>query len=260
MCQKTFIYLYLVLMCLPANPDTFQKEANFQNIFKNFLQAPLFNHNINGNYSFSWDGSRDFLCFFAPSAIENITISRKHTRLKLGESFQEKLIPISSLQVFSKYPWRTSVSMDGVGRQNVSQLHSLILWVMITVIGSRCIYYQSQRFKHRFRVLVCKRQKMSLRVLLIKQKLTKLCTVKATYLNTKASQIASKPLGNNNLANRHAIARKGKYRTKFWLCVQSRNIYSCTLGYLFLLLVLCGDVHPNPGPVLPPHRRHPTVT
>ena len=151
-------------------------------------------------------------------------------------------------------------AVDGVGRvgcQSFSPLRSINLWIILAVIASRCTYYQSQRFKHRFRVLVCKRQKMSLRLLLIKKKLTKLCTVKTVYCNLKASHKVSKSPRNNRLVQRHAMACKGKYRAKLWLCVQSRNIYSCTLGYLFLLLILCGDVHPNPGPVLPLHRRHP---
>ena len=258
MYKRTFIYVFTLFVCLSL---TFQREATFQNpfenLFQNFSKSPPFNCDINCNFSNLWDGSSDFLCFCVPPIIENFYNIQKHTRLEIGESFRENLIPISFLKFFSKYSWHTTATVDGVGRQSFSALRSIILWIILAVIASRCTYYQSQRFKHRFRVLVCKRQKMSLRLLLIKKKLTKLCTVKTVHCNLKASHKVSKSPRNNRLVQRHAMACKGKYRAKLWLCVQSRNIYSCTLGYLFLLLILCGDVHPNPGPVLPLHRRHP---
>ena len=52
------------------------------------------------------------------------------------------------------------------------------------------------------------------------------------------------------------MVRKGKFNIKAWCNWQNRQIYTCSVGYMFTLLLLCGDVHPNPGPALPPHRRH----
>ena len=195
--EETTISISKILLAaenLHFNSSGAPHQLIFNCSTKYFQNSSLFNENyvpshqeINCNFSYLLDGSRDFLCFFAPSVVENFTNTRKHTRLKLGESFQEYLIPILFLQVLSKHPWCTFVFMDGVGRQNFSSLRSLILWVMITVIVSRCTYYQSQRFRRQYRVLICKRLKMSLRLLLIKQKLSKLCRVKTVYSNPKTS-------------------------------------------------------------------------
>ena len=177
-------------MCLPLGHETFQKEATFknpfENLFQNFSKAPLFNCDLNCNFSNSWDRSRNSLCFCVPPIIENFFNTQKQTRLNLGESFRENLIPLSLLKVFTKYPWYSSAIVDGVGRQSFSLLRSIILWLILAVIVSRCTYYQSQRFKHQFRILVCKRLKMALKLLLIKQKLTKLCTLKSDFSNLKA--------------------------------------------------------------------------
>ena len=111
---RTFIYLYILFMCWPFNCVNFQKKATFQNLkfpFSNFLATngtkyssnfsflfcPTLKHFPNSiqNFSYSWESnkSRDSLCFFPPSAIENFSNSPKQTRTKLREFFQDKLTP-----------------------------------------------------------------------------------------------------------------------------------------------------------------------
>ena len=144
-----------------------------------------------------------------------------------------------------------------MGRQTSIITRSVFLWVTLSVIASRCTYYQSGSFKHRFRMLVNKKLIMSLRLWIIRQKLIKLCTIKTVSFNLKTSSKVSKLNRNKSFVERHAMAYKSRHMAKLWLRVKSSNIHSCTLGYLFILLILCGDVHPDPGPATQPHRRHP---
>ena len=139
--------------------------------------------------------------------------------------------------VAPKYPWHIS-SRDGVGRQTSIITRSVFLWVRLSVIVSRCTYYQSGSFKHRFRRLVTKKLIMSLRLWIIRQKLIKLCTVKTVCKVSKLNK-------NKSFVERHAMACKGRHMAKLWLRVNSSNIHSSTLGYLFMctpILVMCTPI------------------
>ena len=198
--KSIFICLWVIFMYLPLSPDPFQEEAIFQNSkcsLSTFLAANsssnfsfLFdlkikhfpNSNFICNLSNSWgpNKSRDTLCFFTPSVTDNFLKNNKQTRLRLRESFQEELTPLSFLRVAPGYPWHIA-SGDGVGRQTSSIIaRSVFLWVTLSVIVSRCTYYQSWSFKHRFRMFVTKKLIMSLR-----QKLIKVCTIKTVTFNFK---------------------------------------------------------------------------
>ena len=64
----------------------------------------------------------------------------------------------------------------------------------------------------------------------------------------------------------HCLAKCGKFSSlhirksslRQYIFMSRRTLLQRTLVvYIFMLLILCGDVHPNPGPRLPGSRRHP---
>ena len=59
-----------------------------------------------------------------------------------------------------------------------------------------------------------------------------------------------------SLYERPALHRK--HRRKLLFLIHFYHFSHRRLFYLYILLLLCGDIHPNPGPVLQPHRRHPS--
>ena len=155
-------------LCLP--------QAIFQTPFSSFLatngtkcsstfslsHCPTFKYFSKSfcNFSHSWESgkSSDTLCLCTPSVIEKFSNIFKQTRLKLRESFQEKLTPLSFLRIPSKNPWQIPLFADGVGHLTSPIIMRLmLLLVMISAIVTRHTYYQFQSFKHRFRLLVSKK-------------------------------------------------------------------------------------------------------
>ena len=51
--------------------------------------------------------------------------------------------------------------------------------------------------------------------------------------------------------------KKVKQKVRLIKAYSKHVNYVYLTACLFIILILCGDVHPNPGPVLQPHRRHP---
>ena len=165
--QRTLFCLYILFMCLCL------PQAIFQTPFSSFLatngtkcsstfslsHCPTFKYFSKSfcNFSHSWESnkSRVTLCLFTPSVTEKFPNISKQTRLKLRESFQEKLTPLSFLRIPSENPWQIPLSADGVGRlSSPIIMRSMLLWVMIYVIVTRRTYYQSRSFKRRFRISV----------------------------------------------------------------------------------------------------------
>ena len=110
--QRTLFCLYILFMCLCL------PQAIFQTPFSSFLatngtkcsstfslsHCPTFKYFSKSfcNFSHSWESgkSSDTLCLCTPSVIEKFSNIFKQTRLKLRESFQEKLTPY----LFSGFP------------------------------------------------------------------------------------------------------------------------------------------------------------
>ena len=149
-----------------------------------------------------------------------------------------------------------SCAVDGVGPG--------FLFAKFCIMSIFCF---AAMFRHSFHLLrrkkysvykdaVRKKLRVRIRIWLLRQSLSRfvISSSSPSYLSDKVTI--------NSHINRYKhfhIANAKKTKSKFtqWEICEGRRNHLCTLAYLFILLILCGDVHPNPGPVLQPHRRNP---
>ena len=161
-------------------------------------------------------------------------------------------------------PWygANSCTVDEVGRREFSIFKLLIsLFLVISVTFQRA-YHLHSRFKKKHFATLRKCLTLRIRFHLARQNFLKLCVSRILPLasENKDTLTPRSHSSQEHVSKKHVLSIKGKCRVKTWLNAQRRYIHTRFLVYLFMFLLLCGDVHPNPGPALRPHRRHPQAT
>ena len=186
-----------------------------------------------------------------PRVSKNFSISNKQTRSDFNEFFLKKLF----LFKFSEGSRYGNKFKDGVDCLGLPILQSLISLILVVSISFQRFRYLHSRCKLKYFAKIRKCFIMSIRLRLARQNFLRLCASRVLPL---ASEKKVKPNIQSHTkepaTNKHAISTKGKCRVKTWLCVQSRYIHTRYLVFSFIFLLLCGDVHPNPGPSLRPYR------
>ena len=229
------------LVCLSKNNTEspsflFYFNTNFR-LCKNDFQAISFKENQSRTLSYC-------LVFYFPRMVENFLPPYRQT----GTIFVGK-----SKVNYSNYCLGGGRLVDGMGRSGFPFLRLLISCTLIISAILKPGYYQPRRYKQSHNLTVRKR----IRLWLMHQKILKLFTSRILPLTSGSNQAGRESHRNRYVINKHALANRVKHNLKLWLAREIRYYHLRCLAYLFMLLLLGGDVHPNPGPALNTHRRHP---
>ena len=148
--------------------------------------------------------------------------------------------------------------MDGAGSSDMAKIKSFILCIFFATLVHKHRQHRFHGVKSIQRKAAIKNALKSwIKLLLIRQKLLKFCSSNIYPLTTGGMYASYRSYTSRHVTHYNFLAKKGKRKLGLRLAWERYDIHLSSVTFLFILLILCGDVHPNPGPVLQPHRRHP---
>ena len=148
--------------------------------------------------------------------------------------------------------------MDGAGSSDLSIVKFFIPCVFFVTLAQKRTQHRFHGVKSIKRKAVIKNALKSwIKLLLVRQKLLNFCISNIYPLTTGGMNASNRSYTSRHVSHYYWLAKKGKRKLGQRLAWERYDMHLTSLAFLFILLILCGDVHPNPGPVLQPHRRHP---
>ena len=147
--------------------------------------------------------------------------------------------------------------VDGAGPSQFSIIKSCKSFMFFVAFIQKYAQRRLHRVKSTKRkASVNNNLKLWMKLCLARQKLLKFCITSIYPMTADGNNVSSHQYAHISTLQIHML-NKNKRKLGQSLAQEKHYVYLSSLAFTFLLLILCGDVHPNPGPVLQPHRRHP---
>ena len=147
--------------------------------------------------------------------------------------------------------------VDGVGRHSFCGSRSLLFLVVMVTLYLKRAFYLHGRYKRNRLASIRKGLIRNLRIQLVRHKVLRFYASRVLPLESKTQGLVFWGHKYICVHKKLANSKKFTFRVKMWIIGRGRSSSISSIAYLFILLILCGDVHPNPGPAIRPHRRHP---